>query len=83
MANVLGWGLWNQRLTEWFNPGGKRPYVKTREEAERMRRAARRQYPVGSWELREYLAEEEADPTDPLDEGRLGTESPAAPRPAA
>jgi hypothetical protein len=80
---VLGWGLWNQRLTEWFNPGGKRPYVKTREEAERMRRAAMRQYPVGAWELREYLAEEESDATDQPDAGRPGTESPAVPRPAA
>ena len=83
VATVLGWGLWNQRLTEWFNPGGKRPYVKTREEAERMRRAALRQYPVGTWELREYLAEEESEATDQPDEARPGTESLAAPRPAA
>ena len=59
MPTVLGWGLWNQRLTEWFNPGGKRPFVKTRDEAERMRMAALRQYPIGKWELREYVVEDE------------------------
>ena len=65
MAAVLGWGLWNQLLTEWFNPGGKRPYVKTREEAERMLRAAVRQYPMGKWELREFLAEEDSEDEQP------------------
>ena len=91
MAAVLGWGLWNPRLTEWFNPGGKRPYVKTREEAERMVRAAMRQYPVGTWEPREYLAEDDSDEdtgagedaTDRPDATRSDTETPAAPRPDA
>ena len=88
MATALGWGLWNERLTEWFNPGGRRPYVKTREEAERMRRAAMRQYPIGEWELREFLAEDDqaADgdldeaPTDQPGEARPDTEKLAAPR---
>ena len=85
MAAVLGWGLWNQLLTEWFNPGGKRPYVKTREEAERMVRAAVRQYPMGKWELREFLAEEDSDAestsaTGRPDAARPDTETLAAPR---
>jgi hypothetical protein len=60
-GQALGWGLWNQRLTEWFNPGGRRPYFPTREAAERMIPMARRQYPVGTWELREYKYEDLAD----------------------
>jgi hypothetical protein len=85
MAAVLGWGLWNPRLTEWFNPGGKRPYVKSREEAERMIQSALRQYPVGTWEPREYLAEDDSesegeDVTDRPDAARPGMETPAAPR---
>ncbi len=91
MAAVLGWGLWNEQLNEWFNPGGRRPYVKTREEAERMRRAALRQYPIGTWELCEYLAEDDEDesseasdageaPTDRPDAARPDTERLAAPR---
>ena len=88
MAAVLGWGLWNQRLTEWFNPGGRRPYVASREAAERMRRAAMRQYPMGTWELREYVADEESDEdsdeaTDRRGEARPDTEMPAARRPGA
>ena len=78
MAAVLGWGLWNQRLTEWFNPGGKRPYFPSREAAERMLQSAMRQYSVGKWELREFLAEEE--PTDPPDAALPDTETLAAPR---
>ena len=78
MAAVLGWGLWNERLTEWFNPGGRRPYVKTREEAERMRRAALRQYPIGTWELREFLAED--DELSEFDDG-AATDRPDAARP--
>jgi hypothetical protein len=85
MAAVLGWGLWNPRLTEWFNPGGKRPYFPSREAAERMLQSAMRQYSVGKWELREFLAEEEpgTDPTDRLDAERPDTETLAAPRRAA
>ena len=88
MATALGWGLWNERLTEWFNPGGRRPYVKTREEAERMRRAAVRQYPIGEWELREYVVDDEDgelvaradDAIDQPDAARPDREKLAAPR---
>jgi hypothetical protein len=72
-GRVLGWGLWNPQLTEWFNPGGKRPYVPTKEEAHHMLVAARRQYPVGKWELREYRLEEDEQPEEaPLPEGVRG-----------
>jgi hypothetical protein len=85
MAAVLGWGLWNPRLTEWFNPGGKRPYFPSREAAERMLQSAMRQYSVGKWELREFLAEEEPgfETTDRPDAVRPDTETLAAPRRAA
>ena len=79
MPTVLGWGLWNERLTEWFNPGGRRPYVKTRAEAERMRRAALRQYPIGTWELREFLAEQNEDSYETDEDG--ATDRPGAARP--
>jgi hypothetical protein len=58
-GRVLGWGLWNERLTEWFNPMGKRPYFRTREEAELKLPLAQRQYSMGKWEVREYRAESE------------------------
>jgi hypothetical protein len=48
------WGLWNERLTEWFNPGDRRPFARSREEVERLIPLARRQYPFGTWEIREY-----------------------------
>lgn len=65
-GQVLGWGLWNAQLTEWFNPGTRRPFYPTREAAERMVPMARRQYSMGTWELREYRLEDlEADPNQP------------------
>ena len=78
---MLGWGLWNERLTEWFNPGGRRPFVKTREEAERMRRAALRQYPIGTWELREYVVEEDDVVPDENEDEAGATDRPGAARP--
>ena len=56
---VLGWGLWNGRLNEWFNPGTRKPFYPTKEDAERMVPLARRQYSMGKWELREYRLEED------------------------
>ncbi len=64
-GRVLGWGLWNERLTEWFNPGGKRPYVPTRETAHHMLPRAQREYPVGKWELREYREDDDAEEQQP------------------
>jgi hypothetical protein len=81
MAAALGWGLWNERLTEWFNPGGRRPYVKSREEAERMRRAALRQYPIGTWELREYMPEDDEDSSAGGEAEEPATDRPGAARP--
>ena len=60
-GRVLGWGLWNPQLTEWFNQGGKRPYLPTKEAAHHMLPRAQREYPVGKWELREYRIEESED----------------------
>ena len=48
------WGLWNTRMSEWFNPGTVRPYFPTREAAMRMVPLAMRQYPFGKWEPRPY-----------------------------
>lgn len=48
------WGLWNEQVGDWFNPGGRAPYFRTREEAERFIPVARRQYAFGTWEVREY-----------------------------
>lgn len=53
------WGLWNARVRDWFNTGGRTPHFKTREEAERLVPLAMRQYPFGKWEPREYRADEE------------------------
>jgi hypothetical protein len=63
-GQVLGWGLWNERLTEWYNPGTRKPFYPTKEDAERVFPRARRQYPMGKWELREYRLEdlEQDDP---------------------
>lgn len=86
---AVGWGLWNERLTEWFNPGGKKPYFPTKQAAERMIPMANRQYSMGKWELREYFLEDDEDAerlddaTDRPDAARPGTETPAARRPAA
>ena len=73
-GQVLGWGLWNERLTEWFNPGTRKPYYPTREAALRVLPLANRQYSMGKWELREYRLEDLADmPDDPnADNGDSG-----------
>jgi hypothetical protein len=47
-------GLWNETIGEWFNPGTRRPYFSTREAAERAMVRALRDYPMGKWEIREY-----------------------------
>ena len=84
---AVGWGLWNERLTEWFNPGGKKPYFPTKEAAERMIPMAKRQYSIGKWDLREYFLEEDeeetGEPTDRPDEARRDTGTRAAGRPGA
>ncbi len=54
------WGLWNEALGEWFNPGTSKPYFPTREAAQRMMPLVLRQYGFGKWELREYPLEEAA-----------------------
>jgi hypothetical protein len=87
-GQVVGWGLWNERLTEWFNPGGRKPYFPTKEAAERMLPMAQRQYAMGKWELLEYALEDdsaayERDATDPRAEARPDTETAAARRPDA
>jgi hypothetical protein len=71
-GQVLGWGLWNERLTEWFNPGTRKPYYPSREAAERMIPLARRQYSMGTWELREYRLED--DETGAADEADATSE---------
>jgi hypothetical protein len=48
------YGLWNDALGEWFNPGTRKPYFATREDAMRMIPLALRQYSMGKWEVREY-----------------------------
>jgi hypothetical protein len=52
------WGLWNARIADWFNPGGRVPHFRTREEAERLIPLAKRQYPFGRWEARRYRPEQ-------------------------
>jgi hypothetical protein len=54
------WGLWNPVLEEWWNPGTRKPYFPSREEAHRMIPIAMRQYPIGTWQVRPYSLEEEA-----------------------
>ncbi len=53
------YGLWNETMGEWFNPGTRLPYFPTREAALRLVPLALRQYSLGKWELREYPLEEE------------------------
>ena len=52
------WGLWNDRLDDWFNPGTRKPFWLTRADAERAVPKALRQYSMGHWEVREYPLEE-------------------------
>jgi hypothetical protein len=52
------WGLWNDHLDDWFNPGTRKPFWLTRDEALRAMPKALRQYPMGRWEVREYPLEE-------------------------
>lgn len=61
------WGLWNGTLGEWFNPGTRKPYFNSREEALRLLPRAQRQYSIGKWELREYpIGDEFTDSGTPL-----------------
>jgi len=48
------WGLWNDHLQDWFNPGAQKPYFLTRRAAERMIPRAQRQYPRGVWTVQPY-----------------------------
>lgn len=66
------YGLWNEALGEWFNPGTRHAYFPSRESAMRMIPLALRQYSVGKWEVREY----------PLDLSGLDDLSQPAPEPA-
>jgi hypothetical protein len=67
------WGLWNDALGEWFNPGTRKPYFNTRDEAERRVPIALRQYAFGKWVIREY----------PLDGEFADSETPLSPAPTA
>lgn len=62
-AGPQAWGLWNERLKDWFNPGTSRPWFPSREAAERAIPNARRQWPRGSWVVAPFPASE--DPTAP------------------
>jgi hypothetical protein len=52
------WGLWNDHLDDWLNPGTRKPFWLTRDEALHAIPKAVRQYPTGHWEVREYPVEE-------------------------
>ena len=71
MADERGpvvWGLWNQALGEWFNPGTRKPYFPTQDAARRFLPVVLRQYPMGKWEVWEYpleVEEGEAQPVEP------------------
>jgi hypothetical protein len=54
------YGLWNESIQEWFNPGTRRPFYPTREAAIRQIPAAIRQYAMGKWEVKEYPLEDVA-----------------------
>jgi hypothetical protein len=47
-------GLWNESIGEWFNPGTRKPYFPSREAALRLLPLALRQYSMGRWVVREY-----------------------------
>jgi len=61
------WGLWNDYLDDWFNPGTRQPFWRTKDEAARVVPKAQRQYPMGRWEIREYPLE---DPDQALEPDR-------------
>jgi hypothetical protein len=70
------YGLWNESIGEWFNPGTRKPYFPSREAALRLLPGALRQYSMGRWVVREY----------PLDISALddtGAPVPAPARPSA
>jgi hypothetical protein len=75
------WGLWNERLTEWFNPGNRRPFFRSREEVERLIPLAKRQYPFGTWEIREFVPEGELEAGPPAGEAVAAPEGSAPPAP--
>ena len=52
------WGVWSPVLAEWFNPGGARPYVHTREAAAQHLRRARMSYPTGEWVVAQALLDD-------------------------
>ena len=56
------WGLWNSALGEWFNPGTRKPYFPDAESAHRRLPLVMRQYPYGTWEVKEYPLEDEDTP---------------------
>jgi hypothetical protein len=47
-------GLWNESMGEWFNPGTRKPYFPSREAALRVLPLVLRQYSMGRWVVREY-----------------------------
>ncbi|MAG36357.1 MAG: hypothetical protein CL878_08945 [Dehalococcoidia bacterium] len=63
-----GWGLWSPDLSEWFNPGGDRPYHHTRAEAEQFLERARMHYPTGDWRLMRVSLDESGAPAGPPEE---------------
>ncbi|MBI3974722.1 MAG: hypothetical protein HY332_25885 [Chloroflexi bacterium] len=71
------WGLWNGTLGEWWNPGTRKPYFATRDEAHRVLPLVMRQYNFGHWEVREFPLDEEPVEQGP-DEGRSEPPAPAA-----
>lgn len=73
------WGLWNERLGEWFNPGTQKPFWADEEIAKRAIPKAVRQYPVGKWEVREYPVNEAEEAM--IDHLGAPPEEPAAPGP--
>ena len=66
------WGLWNDALGEWFNPGTAKPYFRTREEAQHRLPLVLRQYPYGKWQIKEYPVQEEEESQPPAEPGRSG-----------
>ena len=65
---TTGWGVWSPTLTEWFNPGGDRPYHYSLSEAQVFIKRARMNYATGDWRIMKVPLDESGEPAGPAQE---------------
>lgn len=68
---TTGWGVWSPTLTEWFNPGGDRPYHYSLSDAQVFIKRARMNYATGDWRIMKVPLDESGEPAGPAQEADL------------